>query len=61
MTDFYANPFAQSNRAILTGTDFVASYTPPDWIIDGIVQRGRLYACTSLTNHGKTAGSITPA
>jgi hypothetical protein len=40
---------------ILTGADFIASFTPPDWLIDGVVQRGRLYACTSLTGHGKTA------
>jgi AAA domain len=40
---------------ILTGRAFIASFVPPDWLIDGIVQRGRLYACTSLTGHGKTA------
>jgi hypothetical protein len=39
----------------LTGGDFVRSYTPPDWLVDGILERGRLYACTSLTGHGKTA------
>src|SRR5215472_13338281 len=40
---------------ILSGADFVASFIPPDWLIDGIIQRRRLYACTSLTGHGKTA------
>jgi hypothetical protein len=40
---------------IFTGADFIASFVPPDWLIDGIVQAGRLYACTSLTGHGKTA------
>ena len=40
---------------ILTGAAFAASYVPPDWLVDGIVQRGRLYACTSPTGHGKTA------
>ena len=40
---------------ILTGDAFISSFVPPDWLIDGIVQRGRLYACTSLTGHGKTA------
>jgi hypothetical protein len=47
-------PLSQPGR-ILTGDDFISSYVPPDWLIDGIVQRGRLYACTSLTGHGKTA------
>ena len=40
---------------ILTGAEFIADHVPPVWLIDGIVQRGRLYACTSLTGHGKTA------
>lgn len=40
---------------IITGAEFVARHVPPVWLIDGIVQRGRLYSCTSLTGHGKTA------
>jgi hypothetical protein len=40
---------------ILTGADFTARHVPPVWLIDGVVQRSRLYACTSLTGHGKTA------
>jgi hypothetical protein len=42
-------------RRILSGDAFISSFTPPDWQIDGITQRSRLYACTSLTGHGKTA------
>ncbi len=40
---------------ILTGAAFIARHVPPVWLIDGIVQRSRLYSCTSLTGHGKTA------
>lgn len=40
---------------ILTGAQFIARHKPPTWLIDGVVQRGRLYGCTSLTGHGKTA------
>lgn len=29
--------------------------TPMEWVIDGLIQRGQLYACTAITNHGKTA------
>ena len=29
--------------------------TPMEWVVDGIIQRGQLYACTAITNHGKTA------
>ena len=45
---------SQSGR-ILTGGAFISSFVPPDWLIDGVIQAGRLYACTSLTGHGKTA------
>jgi hypothetical protein len=48
------DPGKQPGR-ILSGTDFVARHVPPVWLINGIVQRSRLYACTSLTGHGKTA------
>jgi AAA domain len=50
------DPTRKSRQSrILSGADFVAGHIPPVWLIDGIVQRGRLYACTSLTGHGKTA------
>lgn len=45
----------KTNGRILLGDDFMTGFEPPDWLIDGIVQRGKLYACTSLTGHGKTA------
>ena len=48
-------PPPEGPRRILTGAEFIAGHVPPVWLIDGIVQRGRLYACTSLTGHGKTA------
>jgi hypothetical protein len=46
---------APPSGRILTGAKFISSFIPPDWLIDGIVQRGRLYGCTSPTAHGKTA------
>jgi hypothetical protein len=48
-------PNGQDNGRIKTGAAFVATHVPPVWLIEGIVQRGRLYSCTSLTGHGKTA------
>lgn len=36
-------------------TDWLAQATPMEWVVDGIIQRGQLYACTAITNHGKTA------
>jgi hypothetical protein len=63
MSEFDRNPFpddppkpnGRASRIILPGNDFVASFVPPNWLIDGIVQRNRLYSCTSPTAHGKTA------
>jgi RecA-family ATPase len=37
---------------------FLASFLTPEYVVDGILQRGRLYALTSLTGHGKTAVSL---
>jgi hypothetical protein len=42
-------------KRILSGSTFMNRHTPSVWLIQGIVQRSRLYACTSLTGHGKTA------
>lgn len=49
------NFFDQPPNRILTGEKFVSDVAPPLWLIEKIVQKGRLYSCTSLTGHGKTA------
>jgi hypothetical protein len=40
---------------IISSADFVRSFTPPDYAIDGIVQTGFLYSVTASTGTGKTA------
>lgn len=35
--------------------DFTASFVAPEYLIDGVVQRGRLYTLTAPTGSGKTA------
>lgn len=40
---------------LIRPAQFLAAHEPPEWLIDGVVQHGRVYACTSLTSHGKTA------
>jgi RecA-family ATPase len=40
---------------LLTLAEFMATFKVPNYIVDGILQRGRLYALTSPTGHGKTA------
>ena len=40
---------------LLTAAQFVAGFSPPAYLIDGILQRGYLYSLTARTGHGKTA------
>jgi len=45
-----AGPWKIQNAA-----DFTADFVAPEYIIDGIIQRGRLYTFTAPTGSGKTA------
>ncbi|PSO19974.1 AAA family ATPase [Bradyrhizobium sp. MOS002] len=40
---------------LLSAEQFVAGFSPPAYLIDGVVQRGYLYSLTARTGHGKTA------
>ena len=40
---------------VLTAKQFADGFQPPAYLIDGILQRGYLWALTARTNHGKTA------
>jgi hypothetical protein len=40
---------------IKTGSEFLAEFTPPDYLLDGVFQRGFCYAVTGKTGTGKTA------
>jgi hypothetical protein len=46
---------ACAGATILSSAEFVRGYTAPDCVIDGIVQRRRLYSNTGVTGSGKTA------
>jgi hypothetical protein len=43
-----------ARELLLPLSSFVAGFTPPAYLIDGILQRGYLYSLTERTNHGKT-------
>ena len=47
-----------SGPLILTSAEFLAGFTPPAYLIDGIIQRGYLYSLTARTHHGKTAVAL---
>jgi hypothetical protein len=40
---------------LLTSAQFIAGFVPPDYVIDGILQRQFIYSLTGQTNTGKTA------
>jgi hypothetical protein len=52
------NGTADTLPPILTARQFLDTFTVPDYLIDGIIQRGRVYALTSPTGHGKTAVAL---
>lgn len=43
---------------IQSSADFVAAFQAPDYVLDGIIQRGFLYSNTAKTGAGKTAISL---
>jgi hypothetical protein len=45
-------------RLIKSSSEFLDGFTPPDYLIDGLVQRRFLYSLTAPTGHGKTAVAL---
>ena len=46
---------AADPNLIVSITDFLAGFVPPDYLLDGILQRRFVYSLTAQTGHGKTA------
>src|SRR5258705_6043372 len=42
-------------RLIVSSAEFIAGFIPPDYLIDGLVQRRFVYSLTAPTGTGKTA------
>jgi hypothetical protein len=51
----------QPKVRILSSSEFAASWKPPEFVIDGILQRRYLYAVTAKAGTGKTAIALTLA
>jgi hypothetical protein len=47
--------FPDSARLVQSSSEFVESFVPPDYLIDGLLQRRYLYSITAQTGSGKTA------
>ena len=46
---------APAKPTLLSKTDFLAGFIPPNYLIDRVLQRRFIYALTASTGHGKTA------
>jgi AAA domain/Toprim domain len=45
-------------RLIVSSAEFIAGFVPPDYLIDGLVQRRFVYSLTAPTGTGKTAVAL---
>lgn len=45
-------------RLIVSSSEFIAGFVPPDYLIDGLVQRRFCYSMTAPTGSGKTAVAL---
>jgi AAA domain len=48
-------PDGERRRLIESSAEFVADFTPPDYVLDGVLQRRFCYSFTGKTGAGKTA------
>jgi hypothetical protein len=42
-------------RLVFTGAEFLSTFVPPDYLVEGLLQRRFLYSLTGMTGSGKTA------
>lgn len=47
--------FEPKTKLLKTLLEFTTAFTPPDYVLDGILQRRFIYSLTAQTGHGKTA------
>ncbi|HEX3652350.1 MAG TPA: AAA family ATPase [Rhizomicrobium sp.] len=55
---FQRSPSIAGDLAIIQSGAFVEGFVPPDYLLDGILQRGFIYSFTGQTGSGKTAISL---
>jgi hypothetical protein len=47
--------FADDTRLVQSSSEFIEGFVPPDYLINGLLQRRYLYSITAQTGSGKTA------
>jgi hypothetical protein len=56
MTEMYKIfDFPGDERLVKSSSEFIEGFVPPDYLIDGLLQRRYLYSITAQTGSGKTA------
>jgi hypothetical protein len=58
MDDFVTEELADDDEkglTVLSKGAFISGFVPPDYLLDGILQRRFVYSLTAQTGHGKTA------
>jgi hypothetical protein len=56
MTEMYKIfDFPGDERLVKSSSEFIENFVPPDYLIDGLLQRRYLYSITAQTGSGKTA------
>jgi len=53
-----APPPKKKSALLVSSADFVDSFVPPDYLIEGLIQRRFLYSLTAQTNTGKTTVAL---
>ena len=51
-------PVVYTGPYIVSSADFLAGFVPPDYLIDGILQKRFIYSMTAPTGTGKTAMAL---
>ncbi len=51
-------PPKKKSSLLVSSAEFVAGFVPPDYLIDGLIQRRFLYSLTAQTNTGKTTVAL---
>jgi hypothetical protein len=49
------NPHAPKYPGIQSSSEFIRGFSPPDYHLDGVSQKGFLYSTTAMTGTGKTS------
>jgi hypothetical protein len=58
MDEAKPEPKEEQPSPILSSAEFLEGFVPPDYLIDGLIQRRFCYSLTAPTGHGKTAVAL---